>query len=569
MRRMWLWLFGVFVAAQCVWAQAPQLTPDDVVPGEMIVRLKPGRTFETARAIASAVNAYVRPIRVQDTYVLRLREQGLAAAALLQKVQDTVKSLAKHPDVLYIDPHYIKRYHDIPNDPLFPEQWALTMMQMPAAWDIEKGQAGIRVAFIDDNFQRSHPDLAGIYDPLSRNFAADTSDDNIDPEGSGFSHGTSTVGVAAAVTNNGIGIAGLIWENVKIVGLKVTQRPLGPLITENILEAYQYVIDNASQIHVLNMSYGGYFFFPQEDALIQEIYRRGVVPVASAGNDNINIPSYPANYENVVNVSAVGRTGAKASYSNYGNIDLAAPGGDQESSFFDGVITTASTSQLYTYVQGTSYSGPYVAAAVALVLSAGAQRHNANTVEPEAVVALKETADPRGRNVPDPELGFGIINLDQALRGVGGVSVAFVQPVAGTTLDTRLVRVQVVARRVLNNDPANILNVRLNGDPLPRSLWEPTAVVNPQQRTIALDFVVALPGEGRHTISVCGWSGRRERQRLHARDCESARAERGAGDVLYTLQYLGNPSGAVRQRRDFSALPADGRRVRPLLGGES
>jgi serine protease len=502
MRRMWLWLVGVVIAMQCVWAQAPQLTPDDVVPGEMIVRLKPGRTLDTARAIAGSVNADVRPIRVQDTYVLRLRDQSMAPAALLQKVQDTVKNLEKHADVLYIEPHYIKRYHDIPNDPLFSEQWALIMMQMPAAWDIEKGQTGIRVAFIDDNFQRSHPDLAGLFDPLSRNFAADTPDDNIDPEGSGFSHGTSTVGVAAAVTNNGIGIAGLLWENVKIVGLKVTQRPLGPLITENILEAYQYVIDNAAQIHVLNMSYGGYFFSQQSNALIQEIYRRGVVPVASAGNDNVNIPSYPANYENVVNVSAVGRTGAKASYSNYGNIDLAAPGGDQESSFFDGVITTASISQQYTYVQGTSYSGPYVAAAVALVLSAGAQRHNANTIEPEAVVVLKETADPRGRNVPDPELGFGIINLDQALRGVGGVNVAFVEPVSGTTIDTRLVRVQVVVRRVLNNDPANILNVRLNGDLLPRNQWEPTAVVNPQQKTITLDFVVALPGEGRHTISV-------------------------------------------------------------------
>ncbi|MGQ9900637.1 MAG: S8 family serine peptidase [Fimbriimonadales bacterium] len=502
MRRMWLWLVGIFVAMQCAWAQAPQLTPDDVVPGEMIVRLKPGRTLENARAIADSINADVRPIRVQDTYVLRLRDEGLAAAALLQKVQDTVRSLEQHADVLYIEPHYILRYLDVPNDPLFSEQWALQMMQLPAAWDIEKGQAGIRVAFIDDNFQRSHPDLAGIYDPLSRNFAADTPDDNIDPEGAGFSHGTSTVGVAAAVTNNGIGIAGLLWQNVKIVALKVTPRPLGPLFTENVLESYQHVIDNAPQIHVLNMSYGGYFFSQQSNALIQEIYRRGVVPVASAGNDNVNIPLYPANYENVVSVSAVGRTGAKASYSNFGNVDLAAPGGDQQSSYFDGLITTVSTSQLYDYVQGTSYSGPYVAAAVALVLSAGAQRHDANTVEPEAVVALKETADARGRSVPDPELGFGIINLDQALRGVGGVGVAFLQPASGSTVNTRFVPVEVVVRRVLNNDPANILNVRLNGDPLPRSVWEPSAVVKPQQKTITLSFTVTLPGEGRHTITV-------------------------------------------------------------------
>ncbi|MFN3690059.1 MAG: FlgD immunoglobulin-like domain containing protein, partial [Fimbriimonadales bacterium] len=64
------------------------------------------------------------------------------------------------------------------------------------------------------------------------------------------------------------------------------------------------------------------------------------------------------------------------------------------------------------------------------------------------------------------------------------------------------VRVNVVVRRVLNNDPANILNVRLNGDPLPRSLWEPTAVVDVSRKTITLDFVVTLPGEGRHIISV-------------------------------------------------------------------
>ncbi|MCX7992603.1 MAG: S8 family serine peptidase, partial [Fimbriimonadales bacterium] len=501
MKRMWRWLVGVVVIMHCAGAQT--LTPDDVVPGEMLLRLKPGRTIDTARAIANGVNADVRPIAVRDTYVLRLRDQqGVAPTTLLQRVQDAIKNIAQHPDVMYIDPHYIRQYHDVPNDPLFSEQWALQMMKLPAAWDVEKGATGIRVAFIDDNFQRSHPDLVGLFDPLSRNFAADTPDENIDPEGSGFSHGTSTVGVAAAVTNNGIGIAGLLWENVKIVGLKVTQRPLGPLNTENVLEAYQHVIDNAANIHVLNMSYGGYFFFPQENDLIQEIYRRGVVPVASAGNSDTDIPSYPSSYDKVVRVSAVGRTGAKASYSDYGNIDLAAPGGDQASSYFDGVITTSSTSQQYEYVQGTSYSGPYVAAAVALLLSAGAQRHNANTIEPEAVTALKDTADPRGRAVPDSELGYGIIDLDQALRGVGGVSIAFTEPVSGTTIDTRIVRAQVVVRRVLNNNVANILNVRLNGDPLPRSVWEPSAVVDVQRKTITLSFIVTLPGEGRHTISV-------------------------------------------------------------------
>ncbi|MCS7208401.1 MAG: S8 family serine peptidase [Fimbriimonadales bacterium] len=510
MKSVWRWLAGMFVAIHCAGAQT--LTPDDVVPGELLLRLKPGRTVDTARVIANSINAEAIPIEVQDTYLLRLRNRhNVAPAKLLEQVQDAIRRLEQHSDVLYIEPNYLRQCHDIPNDPFFPLQWALEMMRMPAAWDIQKADPAIRIAFIDDNFQRTHPDLRGIYDALSRNFAAEQPNDNINPEGFGFSHGTSTVGVAAALTNNGTGIAGLTWQSPlpenatarPIVGLKVEARPARFLSFVNILRAYQYVIDNAQNIHVLNMSYGGYFFSSQENALIQQIYQRGVVPVASAGNNNTDLPAYPANYDGVVTVSAVGPTGERAFYSNYGNIDLAAPGGDQSADAADGVLTTSSLPSLYNYVQGTSYSGPYVAAAVALLLATGnVRRHTADTVEPEAVTILKETADPRGRPVPDPELGFGIINLEQALRGISGVNIAFLEPTSGATFDTRQIRVRVSLRRVQNNSTTNILNVRLNGDPLPRTVWEPSAVIDVSRKTIALSFVVALPGEGRHTISI-------------------------------------------------------------------
>ena len=509
MKWMWRWLTGIVVMIHCAGAQT--LTPSNVVPGEIVMCLKPGRTIDTARAIANSVNADVRPIAVQDTYVLRLRDQqGVAPQVLLQKVLDTVKNLAQHPDVKYVDPNYLKQCDDTPNDPLFREQWALMMMRLPAAWDLQKGDKTIRIAFIDDNYQRSHPDLRNLFHSLSRNFVAEPPNENIDPEVSGFSHGTSTVGVAAAITNNGIGIAGLLWfeeiadndQERPIVALKVAADTSGGLPYDNILEAYQYVLDNAAQIHVLNMSYGSFEFLPQENDLLQNIYRRGVVPVASAGNQNTATPRYPSSYDNVVRVAAVGPTGTRAAYSNYTNIDLAAPGGDQSSSPFDGVITTATTTRQYEYVQGTSYAAPYVSAAVALLLSAGVRRHDASSIEPEVITILKETADPRNRAVPDPELGYGIINLEQALRGVGGVAIAFLEPASGATFDTRQVRVNIVVRRVLNNDPANILSVRLNDDPLPRSLWEPTAVVDERRKTITLDFVVALPGEGRHIITV-------------------------------------------------------------------
>lgn len=506
MRWIWRWLIAIIVLPQWAAAQMPEWSPENVVPGEMLLQLKPGRTLETARLIANTVNAQVQPIPVQDVYVLRLPNNGIAPELLIARVREIIDRLKDHPDVLYIEPHYIRHRHAEPNDPRLSDQWALFMMQMPEAWDIEKGKQNIRIAFIDDNFQNTHPDLLNVFEPdLSRNFTTNDANQlrNIAPEGAGFSHGTATVGVAAARTDNGLGIAGAIWNSERvIVGLKVARTPNDPLLLATILQAYQYVRDRASQIHVLNMSYGGFGYSRIENELIQEIYRAGVIPVASAGNERTSIPTYPSSYENVVRVAAVGPTGERAFYSNFADIDLAAPGGDQQSEESDGVLTTATTSRLYEYTQGTSFSAPYVSAALALLLAAGARRHNPTDVEPQAVIALKETADPRGRIVPDPELGFGIINVAEALRGVAGLSIVFLEPASGVTIETTRVRVRVSLRRVQNVDPANILEVRLNDDPLERSLWAPTAEVIPERKTILLNFVVTVPSPGAYTISV-------------------------------------------------------------------
>jgi hypothetical protein len=171
MRRMWLWLFGVVVALSCASAQPYKLTPEEVVPGEILLRLKPGYTLETARQLASAFGASVIPIAVQDTYIVRLPDRA-APNALLERVYQVVEDLQKRAETLYVEPHWRARKFAEPNDPLYPQQWALRMMKAPAAWDEEKGQAGIRIAIIDDNFQRSHPDLQTAT-PLSRNFVAD------------------------------------------------------------------------------------------------------------------------------------------------------------------------------------------------------------------------------------------------------------------------------------------------------------------------------------------------------------------------------------------------------------
>lgn len=498
MKWMWRWMLGLVLA--CGLASAQTLKPEDVVPGEMLLWVKPGVTFQEVKTIAEQVDAEARPIRVTDTYLLRLKDLQASPAELFDRVQARIAQLSSHPQVRSIEPHWRVRLHDIPNDPLYNEQWALEMIKAPAAWDVEKGRAGIRIAIIDDNFLRNHPDLAGRYDPLSRNFVAEPPNDNLEPEGGFLSHGTMVMGVAAANTDNGVGIAGLCWEGVTVVALKTTASSFGGLDGQNILEAMQHVVSNASQIHVVNMSFGGPFPSPRMQSLIQQMYDRGIVPVAAAGNENSSSPDYPSDFPNVVRVAAVGPSGARASYSNYGNIDLAAPGGDLESDERDGVLTTT-LGNGYEYTEGTSFASPYVAAAVALVLSAGVERHTAQDLEPKAVEILKETADPRGRPVPDLELGAGIINMEDALRGFGRVSVAIVEPKPGSIFDTLQIRMQVVLRRVLGNDLENI-TIRLNNDPVNPSVWGANAVIDPQRNTIRLDFLLNLPSEGRHTIEV-------------------------------------------------------------------
>lgn len=500
MKSTWRWLIGMVLIVGVVWAQ--RYTPEDFIPGQMVMRLRPGETIERARAIANTYNATLRPIEVPDTYVLKLRE-NLPAQALVDKTVEIVERIKENPAVLYIEPNWIYRRLENPNDPLFAEQWALQMIKAPGAWDTEKGEPGIRIAFIDDNFKTSHPDLAGRFDPLSRNFATDEEggNTNIDPEGPGFSHGTSTMGVAAANTNNGIGIAGLCWEGVTIVALKVAKTPEAALSSDAILRAYQYVLDNAAQISVLNMSYGGFFPSPQVQDIMQRIYQSGVIPVASAGNHGTSLPAYPASFPNVVKVSAVGRSGQLASYSAYVGVTITAPGGDQQYRYEDGVLTTSSTANAYDYVQGTSYSAPYVSAALALVLSTGVPRHTASSPVPPALEILMETADPRGRTVPDPEFGAGIIDVEAALRGLGGASIAFVSPTAGSTFDTRRVSAVVLVRRVLDNSPDNI-TIRINGDVVPSAEWLSGTTVDVDRKTIRIEFLATFPGEGRHTLEV-------------------------------------------------------------------
>jgi len=105
----------------------------------------------------------------------------------------------------YIEPNYIYRTLEIPNDPDYSKQWNLRSIGMESAWDLSKG-AGATVAVVDTGVSRV-PDLAKTSFVEGYNFVddnSDTSDDN--------GHGTHVAGTIAQSTNNNYGVAGIAYQ---------------------------------------------------------------------------------------------------------------------------------------------------------------------------------------------------------------------------------------------------------------------------------------------------------------------------------------------------------------------
>lgn len=119
------------------------------------------------------------------------------------------EALGKSKDVEYVEPEFTAQAVGTSNDPFFTagNQWALSKIQAPLAWDQSTGSSNVVVAVVDSGVWASHPDLAGKvlpgYDFVNND--ADSTDD--------AGHGTAVAGVIGAATNNGVGMAGVTWAN--------------------------------------------------------------------------------------------------------------------------------------------------------------------------------------------------------------------------------------------------------------------------------------------------------------------------------------------------------------------
>jgi subtilisin family serine protease len=226
---------------------------------------------------------------------------------------------------------------------------ALNKINATQAWDETQGSSSVKIAVLDNGYDITHPDIVNQVVYL---------DGNVSYQGSGSSHGLPVAGLAAAQTNNNLGISS-IGFNSKLMLYKFG----------NIYNQMMHASLNGAKI--INCSfYTSCSPSQAEQDIINMIVANGTLIVASAGNGTLDIscgavsPVYPASYDNVVSVSGIDLDDTYFNNNNHFNfnnkVDLTAPG-----------WTTFTTydNNVYSVFSGTSASAPMVAGTLALMLA--------------------------------------------------------------------------------------------------------------------------------------------------------------------------------------------------------
>lgn len=318
--------------------------------------------------------------------------------------EEVARDYERLAEVEYAEPNYIYTISFIPNDPLFPRQYALQRSQSGIdaveAWDIETGSSRIMVGLLDTGVDYNHEDLKGriVKGPNFVNEGSDPMDDQ--------GHGTHIAGIIAARGNNGKGVAGLCWS-CQVMAIKVADVS-GASTNAWIAQGLVYAVNHGTQI--VNLSLGGFDPSKTLEQAVRYANSRNVVLVAAIGNESTSQAVYPAAYPGVIAVGATDVNGGRASFSNFGDyLFLMAPGVS---------ILSTYRGNSYQGLSGTSMSAGFISGVAALILS-----KNPSLSSSQVRRILAASTDDLGTFGKDPETGYGKINAYKALGG-GAVSMS-------------------------------------------------------------------------------------------------------------------------------------------------
>lgn len=445
----------------------------------LLVKLKDAPSHEQAAALGTTKAGTERlqgVMRASGLSALKISPNGRAAQRVdfdhvlsAGEAAAMASRLRAQPEVEWVVTNDLERRLALPNDPRFPKtagttgQWWLQpvsgsnlnvaadrMRGVPGvqgAWDTSTGNAAVTIAILDSGIT-THPDLSTARYWPGRDFVSEieyandgngwdtdpsdpgdwvTQADLSDPAFAGCGvedsswHGTTTAGIAAAASNDGVGVAGVNWTS-RVLPVRISGKcgaTVGDIVDGMRWAAGLQVLDasnntipvNPHPARVINLSFGGSSACNAAyQSAIDDLAAVKTVVVAPAGNESGGV-TRPANCSGVVGVAAVNRDGFKASYSNFGpSIQIATVGGDSSqigawgATVNDDGLLTISNSGFstpgagnYVNVFGTSFSTPLVSGVLSLMVSV-----NPNLTTAQLIDGLKRSARP---HVTSPVVG--------------------------------------------------------------------------------------------------------------------------------------------------------------------
>ena len=403
-RTMTLLISALLVMFLLFPANTSAKTPD--IPGaalgfsaeEILIKFKPGTgpadIAETHRQLGGRVKKNIPEIGVQVVTI--------PAGKAIEKA----KAYAANGKVLFAEPNYLAQAVIYPDDPWFSYQWGLQKIEAPAAWDLTQGSDTIKIAILDTGVDINHPDLSNKI-VANQNFTTSTTANDV------FGHGTHVAGIAAADTDNSIGVSG-VGSTSSIINVKVLGDN-GSGYYSWVAQGIIWAADNGASI--INMSLGGASASSTLESAINYAWSKGLVVVAAAGNSGSSLPSYPAYYSKVIAVAATDSNDKLTSWSNYGNwVDVAAPGSS---------IYSTLKNNSYGYKSGTSMATPFVSGLASLVFTVVSDTNGNKMLNDEVRAQIEANCDYIGIS----GIGSGRIN---AYKSVSNLSSPAPVPLTGT-----------------------------------------------------------------------------------------------------------------------------------------
>jgi thermitase len=419
---------GALIGTRSV-AENSELRDQERRPGHLLVRFNANASpsevasLKANRVVSENAALGVTHLKVSPEEELAVFDQLKRSSAVEFVEFDSLVTTTFVPnDTYYATPYPSSHYGNI-------AQWGPPAVSAPAAWDITEGDSSTVIAIVDTGVDDTHPDLAAkIVGEYS--FTGKVKD--------GFGHGTHCAGIAAAMTNDSIGVAGMC-PNCKILSVKVLD-DTGSGWMSDVASGITYAADHGAD--VISLSLGGSGRSETLRLALDYALNHNALPVCAMGNSGTTSALEPAYWGSCLSVVAADSNGNKASFSTYGiRADVSAPGVGILSTMptYSTYLSTHGYKPNYDALSGTSMATPMVAGIAGLVRS----RNPGLTPTQTKGIILATAGDGKSWS---PELGFGLVNARLAVEAALHTdftppTVNLISPAAGATL-SKLVTVQ-------------------------------------------------------------------------------------------------------------------------------